>query len=516
MNGRFYQTAPFPYCCLSVVAAFAVWLAGMGNCLGESDYGAAPIPYTTSKSASLGPRPVRIRPPLSAGTHYPEDPIRLFDMVGSMISSQQDVGCRGATAILAPHAGYGYSGMVAAAAFRQVDTEFRRVFILAAGHSSKVALEGVSLPAFTHYAIPSAEIPLSPVLEDLRRDPIFVSEPEVHTRHMTETMLPFLHYLRGRPAAADFTIIPMVLGRMDTAAAERLAEILQRYADHQTLFVFSVDLSHDYSEKKARRLDMHTIQSIMSLDRHALGRAETDGNQVLQTMVAMAKVNGWEPTYLAYQNSGNVTGDHDRVVGYGSIVFHQPFSLDQDQRAALLSMARSAIAAAVQGKAPQAPDTALVQSNPIFRLPRGVFVTLEKGGRLRGCIGELYPRGALHEAVRRCAVKSATQDPRFPPVDHRELDTLTVSVSVLGFPQRMETDATHALPTMLRPGEDGIVLVHKGRQSTFLPKVWEDIPEPVAFLSRLCLKQGSPSDCWQDSETILYRYGAYDFHEPTD
>jgi len=307
----------------------------------------------------------------------------------------------------------------------------------------------------------------------------------------------------------------MILGRMDPTAVRQLVKILGRYADPQTLFVFSVDLSHFRGDREAGNVDMQTIQSIMSLDTESLARSVTDGNRVLLTMAELAKTHKWEPTYLKYLSAGDASGDRKRAPGYGSIVFHQPFSLKPNESLGLLATARAAIASSLDGKELKVPDRTFVESHPIFRIPRGVFVTLEKRGRLRGCIGELFPRGALYEAVQRCAINSATRDPRFPPVTPRELEALTISISILEFPRRVIAAAAGTYSKALRPGKDGVILIYRGRQSTFLPKVWEDIPEPADFLSRLCLKQGSPSDCWKSKEAALYRYGAYDFSEET-
>jgi len=494
---------------LFAALGLVVLLGGCGRTLAATQSAQVTSPSESGTPARS------VRPASAAGTYYPADPVDLYDRVKKMMGSAPKAGCRGVRAVLVPHGGYAYSGHVAAASFREVETDFRRVFLLAANHNSQVNLEGVSLPAHTHYAIPSTEIPLSPVVNDLLSHPLFSSEPDTHSHHMIEASLPFLYSLRGRPPHPGFTIVPMILGRMDATAIAQLSRLLADYADPQTLFVFSVDLSHSRRYDEARKLDMNTIQSIMSLDPEALARAETDGNQVLFTMVELAMSNGWEPSFLKYQNSGDVTGDRNRVVGYGSIVFHEPFALSPEERRGLLAMARSAIAASLDGRSPDGPDRAFLESHPILRIPKGVFVTLEKQGRLRGCIGELIPRGSLHEAVRRCAVKSATEDPRFPPVAPRELNTVTISISVLAFPRRIRIDTPASLPRALRPGEDGIILVYKGRQSTFLPKVWEDIPSPVDFLSRLCVKQGSPTDCWRRTGIVLYRYGAYDFGEET-
>ena len=190
-----------------------------------------------------------------------------------------------------------------------------------------------------------------------------------------------------------------------------------------------------------------------------------------------------------------------------------PFSLTIKEKEYLLTLARTTIKEFLESQTVKNPDKEFLDQHPVFRIPRGVFVTLKKGEKLRGCIGELFPQRPLYEGVQNCAIKSATQDNRFPPVTCEELEDLTLSISILSFPTRIKTENASSLLTALTPGKDGVILIYNGRQSTFLPKVWEDIPKPDDFLSHLCQKQGSPADCWQKKETVSYRYGTYDFSE---
>jgi AmmeMemoRadiSam system protein A/AmmeMemoRadiSam system protein B len=434
--------------------------------------------------------PPRVRPPAVAGQFYPSDPSELF----------------GVHAILVPHAGYPFSAAVAAASFRELGPNFRRVFILASNHNSAVSFANVSLPDVTSYAIPGAEIPLSAVVKDLRDPTLFVHEPLAHVMHMVEVELPFLHQLRGRPQPADYAIVPMILGRMDTKAVDRLAALLDGYADSTTVFVFSADLSHYYPYETARRLDQYTVDAVMARDRSAIARAVTDGDQVLDTMLALAQRRGWQPTFLMARNSGDATGEKDRVVGYAAIAFHDPFSLTEAEKRDLLAFARTRVEEQVRhGRVPE-PDVAWLDKHPIFRISRGVFVTLEKKGRLRGCIGDLMPSKPLYLGVQESAVNAAVNDHRFPPVSEDEMRDLSISISVLDYPARVHVSRPEEYLQVLRPGKDGVILDYNGKRSTFLPK-------PEDFLSSLALKQGSPADAWRSPSAVLYRYEAYAFGE---
>jgi len=453
-----------------------------------------------------------VRQPAGAGLFYPKDAEELFASVERMLGQGRPLGLPATRAILVPHAGYMYSGEVAAAAMRELARGFRRVFIIAANHSAKADFTGVSLPPFRSYAIPGAEIPVSRVVDDLLGDPFFTSAPDAHAAYMIEVELPFLHALAGRPEKPSFAIIPMIAGKLDQEGISKLAETLNSYADEETVFVFSVDLSHFYPDATARQLDYHTIDAILSRDAGALATATADGNQVLMAMIGLAEQNGWDSTLLQYKNSGDVTGDRSRVVGYAGIAFHQPVDFAPAQRRALLDLARTTLENYLEsGTDP--PVAAPARLDPILAIPRGVFVTLKQNGQLRGCIGDIVSNKPLSEGVRSCAIKSATRDPRFKPVTRDELDGLAISISVLDYPRLVKVHNPSEYPGLLKPGRDGVILIHKGRQSTYLPQVWQDLPDPVTFLSSLCRKQGSPADCWQDPETQLFRYGAYEFGE---
>lgn len=492
-----------------VIGTFALAVAvGSANRLAQSLATDQPA-GTTARSAADGQR--RVRTPVVAGQFYPAAPQELYGLVGQLLAKSPGAGLRGVHAVLVPHAGYPYSAEVAAASFREVDPRFRRVVLLAGNHNGEADFSGVALPDETHYAVPGVEIPLSPALDTLRGTAPFVREPRAHTMHMIEVELPFLHQVRGRPQPPDYEILPMILGRMDDTAVEALTAVLDAYADEQTLFVFSVDLSHFYTGDTARQLDGYTIDSIMSRDRDAVRRAVTDADQVLDVLLALAVRRGWEPTMLMARNSGDVTGDFTRVVGYAAIAFHDPLAFTADEQRELSALARRSIDGYLRtGTAPE-PDAAWLERHRAFRISRGVFVTLEKQGDLRGCIGDLTPTGALYRGIVANAVNAAVKDPRFPPVTLDELPGLTITLSVLDYPSRVKVGRPEEYLTALRPRRDGVILAYRGRRSTFLPEVWKQIPDPEQFLSALSLKQGSPADAWRDPSTVLYRYGAYIF-----
>lgn len=456
----------------------------------------------------------KVRPTFASGTFYPKDKETLYKTVELLLKKEKPIGIKDTRAIIVPHAGYVYSGEVAAFSFREIKKNFKRVFIIASNHSNKAGnLRGFSIPDVTHYAIPGAEIPLSNISDELMKEPYALNNPYAHTMHMLEIELPFLYYLNGYPQKPGFTIIPIIVGHMSPDQIKDFTKLLNKYINDETLFVFSIDLSHFYNEQKANKLDQYSIDCVMSRDSQAILGAVTDGNAILATLIDMAQINNWQPSFLEYRTSGYERSNKESVVGYASIVFHDPLVLTEIEQKTILDFTRHIVTqAATTGKQLKI-NPKLLETYPIFNIPRASFVTLKKNGALRGCIGNLYPRGSLHEAVSFGAYNATLKDHRFKPVTPNELKDIKASVSILDYPQRVFVNDTKEYLKRLTPLKDGVIIKHKGKSSTYLPQVWEDIPDPKQFLSSLCQKQGAPAGCWMDKETRLYKYEAYVFGE---
>ena len=184
--------------------------------------------------------------------------------------------------------------------------------------------------------------------------------------------------------------------------------------------------------------------------------------------------------------------------------------LSRQEREELLKVARSAIAAAVGAsrgvKRPESPS-------PDLRQPQGCFVTLQKGGALRGCIGTLEPRAPLVEAVEENARNAAFHDPRFSPVGAEELDQIDIEISRLTVPVDLEFDSPQDLLEKLKPGVHGVILGRGRQRGTFLPQVWDQIPDKRRFLEHLCMKAGMGGDCWKEKDLSVQVYQVEHFSE---
>ncbi len=185
--------------------------------------------------------------------------------------------------------------------------------------------------------------------------------------------------------------------------------------------------------------------------------------------------------------------------------------LTLEEQQTLLKLAREAITQAVNRQEPPAVDADAVAEN--LQRDGASFVTLTRQGQLRGCIGSLEARRPLVEDVRENAVSAAFSDPRFPPVSARELDDLRVEVSVLSAPEPLVYDGPDDLIASLRPGVDGVLIERGWNRATFLPQVWEKLPDPHQFLQRLCLKARLPADAYQHPGLNVYTYQVEKFEE---
>lgn len=186
-------------------------------------------------------------------------------------------------------------------------------------------------------------------------------------------------------------------------------------------------------------------------------------------------------------------------------------SLSPEEKKLLLELARQALVQGVNGVRLSPLD--LESLPPALREPGATFVTLTIGGELRGCVGALEAYQPLAEDVREHAVAAALQDYRFPPVTPAEVDDIKIEISRLTPPQPLEYDSPQDLLKKLRPGVDGVILRDGPRRATFLPQVWEKLPDPAQFLSHLCAKMGVDGSLWRYKKLRVYTYQVEEFHE---
>ena len=427
-------------------------------------------------------------------------------------------------AIIAPHAGYIYSGPIAAAVYARLAPArdiITRVVLLGPVH--RVPVRGLALPGADIMATPLGNITVdAAAVAALKRLPqISVSAAAHAQEHSLEVQLPFL-----QEVLAGFSVVPLAVG---DATAEEVAQVLDTlWGGAETLIVISSDLSHYLNYGDAKTVDRVTAQAILDL-RTNISHEQACGGTPMNGLLQAARQRGLTPQLIDLRNSGDTAGDRNRVVGYGAFAFHESTGgaelTADDARAALygdedhampenagsmlLPLARAAIAAelSLSGAAPA--DARWLKNNGAS------FVTLTKQGDLRGCIGTLEAHRALGADVKANAVSAAFRDPRFKPLTAAEFKIVRVEVSVLSAVAAMSfRDEAEAL-AQLRPGTDGVIFQYGFHRSTFLPQVWEDFRDPRIFMGHLKHKAGLPPDFW-DAAVKLSRYTVTKWRETAE
>jgi AmmeMemoRadiSam system protein B/AmmeMemoRadiSam system protein A len=414
--------------------------------------------------------------------------------------------------LIVPHAGYRYSGPVAAHAYARLlpwRARIRRVVLL--GPTHRVAVRGLAAPTVAAFETPLGRVALDrAVLDSIAGLPQVVASDRAHEQeHSLEVQLPFL-----QTVLEDFTLVPLAVG---AASAEAVAEVLERlWGGDETLIVISSDLSHYLGYREAQAADRDTVDRILRLDPD-VDHDQACGATPLSGALLVARTQGLRARLLDLRNSGDTAGDRSRVVGYGAIAFEAATAAaDRPQTAAaqrsahdaalgsaLLARARNAIADALGLPLGHEPGHASLSA------AGAVFVTLHHRGELRGCVGTLEALRPLADEVRIRALDAAFRDERFEPVQAFEFDELEIEVSLLEpavpLTASSEADAHRAI----RPGVDGVTLEWRGLRATFLPQVWEQLPRPREFLAALKRKAGLPADFW----AVDLRLSSYRVHK---
>jgi AmmeMemoRadiSam system protein B/AmmeMemoRadiSam system protein A len=446
-----------------------------------------------------------IRPAAVAGMFYPGERDALAREVAGYLGEAHAGRPAPAypKAIVVPHAGYVYSGAVAAHAYallRPARGLVKRVVLLGPCH--RVAVRGLALPAATAFDTPLGRVPVdAAAVQALAALPqVGVSAATHAQEHALEVQLPFLQAVLG-----DFSLVPLVVG---AASAEQVAEVLDTlWRGPETLIVISTDLSHYRSYDAARAIDGKTVAAILALDTQ-LDHEQACGATPLGGFLLTAKRRGLEGELLDARNSGDTAGGRDRVVGYASFAFREPHAarFGDGHGRTLTGIARGSIGEALGRGAAALPDEHWLREH------RASFVTLTLGERLRGCIGSLEAHRSLGEDVAANARSAALRDPRFPPLTPAEFDRVGVEVSVLSAASLVPFGDHDELVAQLRPGIDGLILACDGRRGTFLPQVWEQLPDPEIFLAHLKQKAGLAADT-RTTRCTVWRYEVLKWRE---
>ena len=478
-----------------------------------------------------------VRPATQAGRFYESDPQILSHEVDSLLNQHaQNTKYNNVAAIIVPHAGYYFSGNVAAAAYMSLpaDKTYKRIFLLGPSHHEWLNGASVNSEA-DYYATPLGQVKVDRETAQAltAADSIFSYRTKAHDReHCLEVQLPFLQRLFTKHSSIKEvpSIVPIIISTNDFSKLKRMAEVLKPYFNEENLFVISSDFSHYPNYEDACKVDAKTGKAVESGDvEQLIATIEANANSGIRNLATSAcgefpivtlmlmLDSQYEVKHLLYQNSGDIDNyDHSRVVGYHAFAVlrgeDKVFSLSDEEKKILKEIAYTSIKDSLNGKGitaanPCVPSVAsgkaessLFTFNSSLTEECGAFVSLHKYGQLRGCIGHFGEDVPLHKIVAHMARSAAFEDPRFPSLRREELDDIDIEISVLTPMRRIQSLDEFELH---RHG----IYIRKGyRSGTYLPQVADEVnwtkEEFVSHCSRD--KAGLGWDGWRDAELYVY------------
>jgi AmmeMemoRadiSam system protein B/AmmeMemoRadiSam system protein A len=476
----------------------------------------------TVTATAAGPN---VRQPGVAGGFYPADPKVLTAMIDDMLAHASPPAINDPIlAVVAPHAGYQYSGPVAAYTYAALKgRKFSRVVVIAPSHFE--GFDFTSVFDGDAYATPLGTVPVDKAfaaqLVKMSNTIRFSSQGHTPTakgaEHALEVELPWLQRVLG-----DFELVPIVMGDQSYESSRALGVALAKLiSGGDTLIVASSDLSHYHPYDEAVTIDHKTLNALQVWDYFSMSQNfETrvweacGGAPIVAAMIAAEHMGANRAILLRYANSGDTTGDHSRVVGYSAAAFvktqnhktaEASFSLGSREKSELLALARKSVESAVKERKAYEPAVPSMES---LNQERGAFVTLKKSGELRGCIGYTSAMKPLYLTVRDTATYAALRDSRFQPVTSSELGQINYEISVLS-PLRRIADIKE-----IKVGQHGLLMKNGDHEGLLLPQVpVEQRWDRRTFLDETCLKAGMEAGCWKDENTDIFAFTAVVFGE---
>lgn len=434
------------------------------------------------------------KPPVFAGSFYPEKSEELTNLLNSYMQ-EQSVEYK-SKAVIVPHAGVYYSGYAAMAGFQHLELN-ENIFVIAPSHHE--SFNNIAMPEYTYFDTPLGSLEVNNRLIKAIADkfPCIISNSFFDNEHSIEVQLPFIQHLfcPKTQSAIDFVkglkklgkrikIVPILVGNCDYRL---ISDIISTYWENSS-FVISSDLSHYYSQQECRQIDTYTATIIETGKLEYFQHQQACGLSGIMGLVDFANHNECSLIRAMMYNSGDISRDTDKVVGYGSWFLSTDAKnefIEHYYSKYVLNIAKKSIIAAINGEdfIPRDIPSVLTQYG-------ATFVTLKRNGQLRGCIGSVYPTKPLIIDLVDNARNAAFQDPRFEPLSAEELANLDVSVSILSSIEKINFKDERDLLNKIYP--HGVILAERDRRAVYLPIVWEQLPERDVFLNSLKEKAGLP------------------------
>ena len=471
-----------------------------------------------------------IKEPNVSGTFYPDNPAELTQVLDDFLALANPQPLTGnIIALISPHAGYGYSGQVAAYGYKLIKNKpFKTVVVI--GTSHRYGFSGASVYPEGIFKTPLGDLEIDKEFAQklLDKDKEIYFEPQAFSKeHSVEVQLPFLQ--RSLPSfsaeggpAYGWKIVPIVMGDCPLYTCRNLANLLKDAIGtrQDVLVVVSTDMYHGYNYEDCEKTDALTLSFIKNMDPEGLynglrqGELQLCGGFGVITTLFLAKDLGHnKAVVLNYTNSAVITGNKNQgnwTVGYVSCIIDQEKKgelpmLNKNQKKKLLGLARKSIETYLKTN----NKLEVANDDPILAKEAGAFVTLHKSGKLKGCIGNLAGREPVYLIVQEMAIAAATNDWRFSPVELSELKDIEIEISVLSPLERIDN------ADKIQMGVHGVVIRKGTNSGVYLPQVALDTRwSKEEFLSSLCVdKAGLPADAWKDPSTEIYIFTAEVFSE---
>ena len=422
----------------------------------------------------------KIKEPSVAGSFYTDNTEDLKAQIKSFAQESKNGYEYKTRAVIVPHAGLIYSGRLAYEGISQIDRAVKNIFIFAPAH--KVGFDGIALSGFDKWKTPLGEIQVNQdICNELKEKyRANFNDDAIKPEHAIEIEIPIIQSVFG-----CIKIVPILVGRTDYKIMSAIID--EYYKNTENAFVISSDLSHFLSDENAKKLDSQTAQMIESGNIDGFRFEQACGALGIAGLVDFANKNDYSIIRIDMTNSSSTTNEKSSVVGYGC------WFLYEGDKNEFIKKYYSDFVINISKIILKASFT---KENFSIRYPQvldefgACFVTLEKFGQLRGCIGSIIAHQPLMTDLIQHTKDAAFNDYRFNPVTEEELKDLKVSISVLTEPKKINFENEEDLLNKMVPNIDGIIIKDGRYQAVYLPVVWEQLPDKKEFLNSLKVKAG--------------------------
>lgn len=441
----------------------------------------------------------KVKEPSVAGTFYPADSEALKKQIEEFKNNNHVDYEYKTRAIIVPHAGLIYSGLVAYQGINQLDRNIKTIFIFAPAH--RAAFGGLALSSYDEWRLPFKNIKIN---QDINKElngqfGAEFNDEAFSLEHSVEIQIPLIQSI-----FEDIDIVPILVGAQ---VPEIISDIIEKYYQNPDFgFIISSDLSHFLTDAEAQKLDLKTALMIESGNIEGFSYNQACGAIGICGLVDFAAKNKYSLIRVNMMNSSFVSNDKNRVVGYGSWILYEGTKnefLKKYYSKYMLTLARKVILSKF--------DNSKIYTNhmPVFNELGACFVTLKKNDCLRGCIGSIIAHQSLINDLVQNAQKSAFSDPRFEPVEKDEVKDLTINISILSSPKKIDFKDENDLLDKIVPYQDGLIIKDGYNQAVYLPSVWEELSEKEMFLKSLKIKAGLHPDHFSPNFEAYRFYAQY-------